>query len=160
MQLKAGDKVYCPHISTQVFQLHNRSGSLSYPLGITYYDDGTERFISFTLDGFEFKDNKTPQLFHATPEMKAKLEDLYGIKLEKPPVKPTSREIIQAMLDRGDKFVPCWVSNAHKHPVYVNKWVFICRVGDDYYLDEAGTKWRYATPFDHKTEQPITELPE
>lgn len=157
-KFKAGDKVYCPHISTQVFQLHNRSGSLSYPLGITYYDDGTERFISFTLDGFESKYYKTPQLFHATPEMKAKLEDLYGIKLEKPPTKPTSREIIQAMLAQGDKYVLCRVTDYDSDDWY---FVLIERVCEDGgYTDSERTHWDCANPINPRTGEEITELPE
>ena len=78
-------------------------------------------------------------------------------------VTPTSREIIQAMLERGDKSVSCWVSNSSEHPDHYNFWVFI----NDYseglefpYEDTEGEQWKFATPFDHTTFQPITELPE
>lgn len=151
-EFKAGDKVYYPKESNKVFTLGDNGRTVTYHLRC--YGD------SFARDGRGHAQDIAPSLFHATPENHASLEQLYGIEFEKPPIKPTSLEIIQAMLVHGDKFVPCWVSNVHKHPAYVNKWTFICEVGGDYYLDEEGTKWGYATPFDHKTEQAITELPE
>ena len=152
-KFKVGDKVYFPFESNKVLTVQEN------------YDDDPDYLIK--VDGFllntdgKYTDrDPVPSVVPATPEKHALLEALFEVKFEKPPVKQTSREIIQAMLARGDKSVPCWVSNAHKHPVYVNKWVFICRVGDDYYLDEAGTKWRYATPFDIRTGLAITEVPE
>lgn len=158
-KFKAGDKVYCPHVGTQIFTLEDND-SVHYPLCFTYYDDdGCKLCITFTLAGMELKDYKTPQIFHATPEMKAKLEDFYSVEFEASPVNPTSKDIIQAMLERGDKFVPCWVSNSH-NPVYVDEWTFIYKVADTYFLDEAGAGWAYATPFDPRTGDEITKLPE
>ena len=161
-EFKAGDFVYCPHIGTQIFALEDND-SVNYPLCFTYYNDGGYKVsITFTLDGMEAKEYKTPQIFHATPEMKAKLDDLYGVEFEKPPVKPTSKEIVKAYLDRGDKVVPCWVSNINGQPTSVNKWVFIEQVldGDYPFFDKDDRYWIHATPFDHTTLQPITELPE
>ena len=64
------------------------------------------------------------------------------LEIEKPP-KPTRRDIIQAMLARGDKFVPCWISNNDETPHRERCW------------------WEYT---DLRTGQPIgqpiTELPE
>ena len=114
---------------------------------------------NFTHDGKLYVDDALPVIYHATPEMKAKLEDFYGVEFEAPPVKPTSREIIQAMLERGDEYVPCWVSNS-REPVCFDKWTFIYKVANGYYFDVEDTRWAYATPLDPRTDTKITELPE
>ena len=160
-KFKVGEPVYYPARGTQVFQLENYTG-LYYPLIITFYDDdGDEDFDSFTLEGFLSKTHKAPQIFHATPENKAKLEALYGVEFEAPPVKPTSKEIVKAYLNRGDKSVCCWASNINEQPKSINKWVFIEQVidGDYPFVDKDGCHWKHATPLDHTTLQPITELP-
>ena len=92
--------------------------------------------------------------------MKAKLEDFYGDEFENPSVKPTSREIIQAMLARGDKPVACWVSNYDANPTIIYPWTFIVSVSDDGFIDEWGSTWKIATPYDPRTGTEITELPE
>ena len=166
-EFKAGDPVYFPVQGTQVFQVEDYS-CLYYPLAVTfYYDDGDKGFDTFTLEGFVSKTHKTPLLFHATPEMKAKLEDFYGVKFEEPPSKPTSCEIIKAKLNKSTEPVPCWVSNDPNcaQPTCKDKWAFIKEVDDGRfskfpYLDATGNWWMHATPFDYDTEQPITEMPE
>ena len=78
------------------------------------------------------------------------------------PAKPTSREIIQAMLDIKKLPVPCWASNIDEQPSSINKWVFIDKVVDSNYpfVGRDGCHWKFAIPFDPTTLQPITELPE
>ena len=160
-EFKVGDPVYYPAQGTQVFHLEGNSG-LYYPLAITFYDDdGDENFDTFTLEGFYSRAHKAPLIFHATPENKAKLDALYGVEFEEPPSKPTSKEIVKAYLDRGDKSVCCWASTINEQPKSINKWVFIEQVidGDYPFVDKGGRYWKHATPFDHTTLEPITELP-
>lgn len=80
------------------------------------------------------------------------------------PVKPTSREIIKALMDKdNDKKVQCWVSEYDKNPSSKDVWVFIHRYNDkaEYpYVDTTLNGWKYATPFDIRTSEAITELPE
>ena len=160
-KFKVGDKVYYPSQGTQIFQLES-SRSLEYPVGIAYYADGYNRFDTFTPKGIEYRKHKTPQIFHATAEEKAKLEAFYGVEFEAPPVKPTSHEIIQAKLDKGIKAVPCWVSNTNQQPTSrENYWAFIKKVtgGHTPYVDKDGYGWIFATPFDPDKCEAITELP-
>ena len=165
-EFKAGDPVYFPAKGTQVFQLEGYSG-LYYPLAITFYDDdGDKGLVTFTLEGFLSKTHKAPLLFHATPEMKAKLEALYGVEFETPPSKPTSREIIKAKLNKSTEPVPCWVSNVpdFTQPNRTDVWAFIKEVDDGQfskfpYLDATGNYWMHATPFDPRAVEAITELP-
>ena len=156
-KFKPGDKVYCPKYSTSILRVdRNKSGYNSdiYPLEIAVginYD-------TLTNDGKIRTSDKQPILFHATPENHALLEQLYGVEFEKPPVKPTSKEIIQAMLDRGDKYVLCNVSNYGSDDWYL---VLIERVGENSgYIDDAGTRWYTAKPINPRTGIIITELPE
>lgn len=80
------------------------------------------------------------------------------------PTEPTSREIVQALLDKGNKYVPCWVSDRDENPTRLNIWVCISFVKDikhdGCFLDVNDDAWIYATPFSLETGQPITELPQ
>ena len=151
-KFKIGDKVYFPKESNKVFTIEDTECTVSYPL----------RFgaITFTRDGRRHTRDITPSLFHATPENKAKLEALYGVEFETPPVKPTSREIIKAMLARGDKSVCCWVSDSREDPTSSYSWTFIISAFNNVLIDEGGRIWKYATPFNPRTGETITELPE
>lgn len=159
-EFKAGDLVYYPSVSTQVFLLeyYRDSGCGTYPLCIKFDKDVSE---PFTEEGLRYPTNVMPKLFHATLENQALLEQLYGMKFEPAPVEPTSKEIIKKMLGRGDKAVPCWVSDVNENPSADYAWAYIVQVveGREPFVGKNGSQWRYATPFDPKTEQPITELP-
>ena len=150
---KIGDKVYFPKDGNKVFTIEDDERSILYPLG---FGGNT-----FTRNGRYCISDTTPSLYHATPENKAKLEAFYGIPFESAPYKPTPKEIIQARLDSGELSVPCWVSSVDKQPATRNTWMFIRQIVDEDqpFVDEQGSKWKYATPFNHATLQPITELP-
>ena len=156
-KFEVGDKVYCPMYSTSiltVFRNMARYSSDSHPLEIVVGGDDI-----LTSDG-KFRDgDKQPILFHATPENHKALEILYGDEFEKPSVKLTSREIIKAMLARGDKNVCCWVSQSDEYPTRSSHLAFIGSVDNDVFIDECDAIWRYATPFNLHTGTEITELP-
>ena len=149
-KFKVGDKVYFPSESNKVLTVHEN------------YDDDPDYLIK--VDGFllntdgRYTDrNPVPSLIHATPENHKLLEQLYGVEFENPPVKPTSREIIQAMLELGDKLVPCMAADYDS-----DDWSFVLieSVWDDGgYTDGAGTLWDCAKPIDPRTGTEITELP-
>ena len=161
-KFKAGDLVYYPNMGGEVFKLKGSLGSDTYPVCI-YLDYGDDyKVIPFTSTGFMSATYKLPQIFHATPEMKAKLEEFYGVEFKEPPPKPTSSEIIKAKLVIEKLPVPCWVSNTNEQPSSSDKWVFIERVldGDRSFLGTEYCRWKFATPFNYATGQPITEMPE
>lgn len=156
-EFKVGDKVYFPYYGTDIFEVKSNEFNENlekYPLMI-----GSK---TFTIHGKMFDQSCLQDIFHATPENNELLEKLYGVEFEKPPVKPTSREIIQAMLARGDKYVCCWASDSEQSPTANNTCVYIADYTDDYYpfIASNSSGWQYATPFDPKTGEPITELPE
>ena len=158
-KFKVGDLVYFPEKYRQVLKVCKNSPNAydkeTYPLNVAGY--------SITIDG-KLKTSKTVSIYLATQENKEKLEAHYDIKLNPALViKLTSRELVQARLDKGEKSVPCWVSNTEEHPTATDFWVYIKQVDESVepfvFVDEAEVCWRYATPFDPSTEQPITEQP-
>lgn len=155
-EFKVGDKVYFPYYGTDIFEVKPNEFNENlekYPLMI-----GSK---TFTIHGKIFDQSCLQDIFHATPENHELLEKLYGLEFEKPPVKPTSKEIILAMLARGDKCVPCWASDHRENPGAESAWACIVGCSDGCYpfaLSNGGG-WKYATPFDPKTGEPITELP-
>ena len=90
-EFKVGDFVYYPNENTQVFRLEVCSDSeifKDFPFAIEFYDDNDNEFSyhTFTIKGLANINDELPLLFHATPENKAKLEALYGVEFEKPPI--------------------------------------------------------------------------
>ncbi len=162
-EFKEGDLVYCPIIGNNIYKL---TGTISlaslqidreYPIGINKDNE----HIPFQKNGFYHPKHKKPSLFHATPKNHAKLEAFYEEEFEKPPVAPSPKEIIQAMLKRGDKCVCCWVSDAKENPTADDRWTCITSYIDGSYpfAVSTGSAWKYATPFDPRTGEAITELP-
>lgn len=151
-KFKAGDKVYFPQKSNKVLTLKDNDTDAPYIL-VT----GTD---TFTEDGKYREIDLLPSLLHATEENRAKLEAFHSIPFETAPPKPTSRDIIQAMLERGDLCVPCWASDSDENPDYTNACVLINLVSDGGFIDSYGIERKYATPFNPITGQPITELPD
>ncbi|SIS08107.1 hypothetical protein SAMN02745664_1244 [Moraxella cuniculi DSM 21768] len=152
-EFKAGDKVYFPKKSNKVLLLEkNEIVYKVYPFEVCD--------TVFTVDGKYNTRDALPLIFHATEENHELLEKLYGVEFEAPPVKPTSIEIVQALLARGDKYIPCWVSGSRENPNRHDSWVYIYTISKNRFIDESGRTWQYATPFDHTAGEAITELPE
>lgn len=154
-EFKVGDKVYYPMHDTKLHtvELSNDVHEL-FPVAV----DGE----FFTIDGKILSCSIVSSLIHATPENHELLEKLYGVEFEKLPTPPTGNEVVQVMLARGDKYVPCWLSDGHQCPNSAQETDFVTAIADDlsYVITVTGFEWNYATPFDPKTGEPITELPE
>lgn len=156
-EFKTGDKVYYPSKGTRVFTVSDSNSDSILPIAI--YEDQSLLCL-FNRYGSRSSD-VLPSIFHATPENQEKLEALYGRKFEAPPVKPTSRDIIQALLNSGQKYVPCYVSSGIRAPNGGSYLDFIvCVHNDGRFYNKLGEGWKYATPFDPSTGEPITEMPE
>lgn len=158
-KFKDGDKVYIPMLSTKVLVVTTNAPWRKVPYPIDIFS------TTFTIDGKIREEDKLPMIFSAPEENHALLEKLYGVKFEKPSTSPSNREIIRAMLERGDKNVLCWVGDTRKEVESGYLWKFITEYNEnsDYpYVSERGGSvgsWVFAIPIDHRTEQPITELP-
>lgn len=156
-KFKVGDKVYCPYYGTDVFEVQPNT-----------YDEDLDKYPlmvcgeTFTVHGKSSDRSYLQDIFHATYENQELLEKLHLVGFENPHAKPTGKEIVKAMLAHGDKAVLCWVSDSNKYPTSNNPIALITSVSEMavYVTEPDGTMWRYATPFDPRTLEPITELPE
>lgn len=160
-EFKVGDLVYLPALGAAVYQVKENGvfDPMFYPLKAV---DGNDAVVIFAKNGRTRVGDGLPGVFHATPENHESLEKLYGIEFEKPPVKPTSREIVRAMLERGDKYVCCWLSDDVETPDKSSVCDFVVKLNNDpkYLYKATWHIWKYATPFDPRTGEAITELPE
>ena len=159
-KFKAGDWVYYPSRSNSVYKVTSVEENTEYPVHVLIESNYT---TTFTKDGKEFINDTVAKIFPATEENHKLLERLYGMKFETPPSISIPKQIIQDLLNKGELFVPCWVSDDDDEcPTRDNMWVFIHGVGDSAYPfnDTEGSYWKYATPFDIRTGLAITELPE
>ena len=154
---KEGDLVYFPEKYRQVLKVCKNSPNAydkeTYPLNVAGY--------AITIDG-KLKTSKTASIYLATQENKEKLEAFYGIKLNPALViKLTSKNIIETMLARGHKDIPCWVSINIEQPDSTCLWVFVRSINSkNEFVDKDNMSWPYATPFNTKTREAITELSE
>ena len=97
---------------------------------------------------------------HATPENHEMLCKLYPhIKFEAPPKPLTGSDLARAMLDKGWKYVPCYVSNtSDKNAVELDDCGVIYTVNHNgNFQDGYGETWCHAVPFDPRTGEPLTE---
>lgn len=158
-KFKDGDRVYIPMLSTKVLVVTINAPWRKLPYPIDIFS------TTFTIDGKIREKDKLPMIFPASEENHALLEKLYGVKFEEPSTPPPSREIIRAMLERGDKNVLCWVGDTPEDATSGRLWRFITEYNEDsdypYVSERRGSvgSWVFAIPVDHRTEQPITELP-
>ena len=154
-KFKVGDKVYCPIYGQKVYTVLPSSNDEdpSYPIAVNNE--------TFTADGRFYTRDSVGQLVHANEDNRLILEKLYGVEFEKPPRELLGNELVQAMLARGDKCVPCWVSDGNPQPRSTHDIELITHVDPnlDYVTSINGSGWKYATPFDPRTLEPITELP-
>ena len=158
-KFKAGDWVYYPSRSNSVYKVTSVEESTEYPVHVLIESNYT---TTFTKDGKEFINDTVAKIFPATEENHKLLERLYGMKFETPPSISIPKQIIQDLLNKGELFVPCWVSNDDRCPTRNNKWVFICEVDNSAYpfTDSEGYYWMYATPFDIRTAKALVTLPD
>ena len=138
---KVGDKVYY--------------GNENRILTIAEFDDDgwirPDRWVGFI-------NNK--QCCHATPENYALLSQLYPhIEFEQQPKPLTGSDLARAMLDKGWKYVPCYVSNtSDKNAVELDDCGVIYAVNHNgNFQDGYGETWCHAVPFDLRTGEPLTE---
>lgn len=149
---KQGDLVYCPIATNEVLKV-------TPSLNIRYKDTNDyNRSIGVYDDGKWTDTHHNPAIFPATQEWYDKLVHIYP-DLEKPPVKKTPKEIIQAMLDDGWDCVPCYVHDENKTPNKNNRREIIseARNYSNYPFVTDTVAWKYAIPFDPKTGKTIVD---
>ncbi len=154
-KFKVGDKVYCPAFFGGAVNVLLEPNDTNYALSIL---NGSTR--DFTREGKYDHLSKASSIFHATQENYELLSKLYPqIAFEEPVKQPTSREIIQAYIDKQG-YCPCWCEHSNEFKLDENSRVgIIVRYDKDYYITCNGSYWNYAVPFDPSTMTEITELP-
>lgn len=149
---KAGDLVYCPMATNEVLKV-------APSLNIRYKDATGYIMTIGVYDNGKWTDtHHNPAIFPATQEWYDKLVHVYP-NLEKPLVKKTPKDIIQAMLDDGKAGVVCYVSDDNPQPPKgINK-VLITAIKNDtkYMFRSYDNCFRYAVPFDLDTGKIIVD---
>ena len=144
-KFKVGDKVYIPNIKN-LCTIRN-DGKVITSNGQYYCNLSDSHDLCFVL---------------ATQENYEMLCKLYPhIEFEQPPKPLKGSDLARAMLDKGWKFVPCYVHDEsddeamnRKHYVSVKKET----PKSGYNFSGTGANdWRYAVPIDPRTGEPLTE---
>lgn len=100
-------------------------------------------------------------IFHATEENRQALQVLHPhIEFEKPPVVLKGSDLCRAMLERGDKYVPCYVHYGSDDEAMNRKHYVLVKnetPKSGYNFSGTGANdWKYAVPFDPRTGEPLT----
>lgn len=135
---KEGDKVYCPTVTNKIVVVNSK-------LNIQYIGStGDKNAIVVYRNGKWSDHHHNPIVFPATQEWYDRLSHVYP-NLEKPPIKKSSKEVIQALLDDGNAGVVCWVSDSTVEPTSDNYSAIITGI-DNAYTEHNTISWIYATP--------------
>lgn len=121
--------------------------------------------LEFDVDGWARMDSwagfvDSSRLCHATPENYERLQATFtDIEFEQPPKPLTGSDLARAMLDKGWKYVPCYMSNtSDKNAVELDDCGVIYTVNHNgNFGDGYGEIWCHAVPFDPRTGEPLTE---
>lgn len=133
-----------------------------------YYRADEEIFVISDVSDFgdvQIKDwredyHNSKYFCHATQENYERLQATFPrIEFEKPPKPLTGSDLARAMLDKGWKYVPCYVSNtSDKNAVELDDCGVIYTVNHNgNFQDGYGETWCYVVPFDLRTGEPLTE---
>ena len=143
---KVGDKVYCILLEPKIFTI----------LGVE--SDDTAHFGESGKYGYRWWSFEN--LCHATQENYERLRATFpNIKYEQPPKPLTGSDLARAMLDKGWKYVPCYMSNtSDKNAVELDDCGVIYTVNrNGNFQDGYGEIWCHVVPFDPRTGEPLTE---
>lgn len=154
-RFEVGQKAYCPWLN---------DGEL-----VTLGLDDNGDLIAQTKKGLQAFDcegyaldctPRQPDLFPATNYYFEHLSAIMPwIKFEQPPKPLTGSDLARAMLDKGWKYVPCYVSNtSDKNAVELDDCGVIYAVNHNgNFQDGYGETWCHAVPFDPRTGEPLTQ---
>ena len=142
-KFKVGDKVY-------------KYGETDVKTVLEVFEDGYMRISNYPHRV------KHESLCYATPENHALLSKPFpAIEFEQPPKPLTGSDLARAMLEKGWKYVPCYVHDGsddeainRKHYVSVKKET----PKSGYNFSGTGANdWKYAVPIDPRTGEPLTQ---
>ena len=101
----------------------------------------------------------TTNICHATQENYEMLCKLYPhIEFELPPKEITRSDLTKGMFERGDFAVVCKCSDTSEiMAIAMSPLRLIVGYSDGYFEESNGKFWKFAIPYDPKTEIPLTE---
>ncbi len=154
-----------PEFETEASEPKFEVGNKVY-FGLSKNIEEIERFLDF-LDGIYAKSKRgnlcpLKACCHATPENREMLCKLYPhIEFEQPPKELKGSDLARAMLEKGWKYVPCYVHDGsddeainRKHYVSVKNET--PRSGYNF-SGTGANDWKCAVPIDPRTGEPLTE---
>lgn len=155
-RFQAGQKAYCPWLNAgRLVLLESNHADYLFAetvKGRQYFNnDGTSVDVT---------SHAQPDLFHATQENYELLCKLMPwVNFEAPPKSLTGSDLCRAMLNKGWKYVPCFVSNESDDFAQKMKLTdLIFALDGDRSKEFVGDDvWRYAVPIDLRTGEPLTE---
>ena len=144
-KFKVGDKVYCLLLEPKIFTI----------LGVD--SDNTAHFGESGKFGYEWWSFKN--LCHATQENYERLQATFpDIEFEQPPKELKGSDLCRAMLEKGWKFIPCYVSDDSDQNAIDHEYVDLIACKDHLFRNSInGYEHEYAVPFDPRTGEPLTE---
>ena len=100
---------------------------------------------------------------HATPENYERLQATFtDIEIEQPAKELKGSDLARAMLDKGWKFVPCYVHDRSDDEAMNRKHYVLVKKGtpkSGYNFSGTGANdWKYAVPIDPRTGEPLTQV--
>ena len=140
---KAGDKVY-------------KYGETDVKTVLEVFEDGYMR-----ISNYPHRVNHEV-LCYATPENHAMLSKPYPhIEFEQPPKPLVGSDLCRAMLDKGWKYVPCYVHDGSDDEAINRKHYVLVKnetPRSGYNFSGTGANdWKYAVPIDPRTGEPLTQ---
>ena len=139
-------------------------GDKVYLFGIDYIEEITKIIgANVYLAGADFDASVSiKEICRATPENHERLQATFpDIEFERPPKPLVGSDLCRAMLDKGWKYVPCYVNDGsddeainRKHYVSVKNET--PRSGYNF-SGTGANDWKYAVPIDPRTGEPLTE---
>lgn len=115
---------------------------------------GDEVNVSVNSGGKWNDIHQNPAIFPATQEWYDKLVHTYPDLEEAPTNQKNSKEVIQAMLAIGKKYVACWASDISKNPNKTDPLVAVQEISTSVpsFIDEIGTTKEVEVKFDEYLE--------
>ena len=136
-------------------------GDKVYLFGADYIEEITKIIgANFYLAGADFDASVSiKEICHATTENYERLQATFPhIEFEQPPKELKGSDLCRAMLEKGWKFIPCYVSDDSDQNAIDHEYVDLIACKDHLFRNSInGYGHEYAVPFDPRTGEPLTE---
>jgi hypothetical protein len=161
-KFKVGDPVYLPNRAGGKILKIQDNKACHYPFFVDVVNSVNNSLYEIDRNGKTKYGNFTDVVIKATPENYELLCKLYPhIEFEQPAKELTGSDLARAMLEKGWKYVPCYVHDGsddeainRKHYVSVKNET--PRSGYNF-SGTGANDWKYAVPIDPRTGEPLTQ---